>query len=361
MKALKNFAVAFIVSAVIFGIAAVIVMNSLDDVLLGTFAKKGDELSEILNSAEEKGGETVLPSENLLTPINGDTFTVLLICTDYRPDVYDDYLPKMTSHEEKEDSESKETEVGFLTREFRTPGAKSICIMKCSKETGEFIFAPVPSNAFVLTPSGYETLHDVYTVYGVDFFKSKIEAITGVEIDHYASINCNELNTLVSTVGAVWCNVPCEIFSNGTEFVSATAATAANVKKPKIKYERYLEVCTDYIGPSSIGLLLFKDYSNGVDDELIISDSYARGVTANFAKLPTDSLPSIWNTVSGFLEATDIKPEFFEKNGALFAAYSEEISRTVNFVGNFKPASDPDDATFEIDYPRTVEAFVSMR
>ena len=48
-KALRKFGISFAISALILGIAALIIMSSIDDVLTGSFHKRDDELSEILN------------------------------------------------------------------------------------------------------------------------------------------------------------------------------------------------------------------------------------------------------------------------------------------------------------------------
>ncbi len=354
-KGLKNFLVAFVFSSVVIGIAALIVMNSISDVLYGSFSKRDGEIAEILNGAEDETAEdeSAVPSDNKLSILDGDSFTVLIVMTDYRPDVYGDYMPK--------DLDSVGDKVGFLQNGFRRYGAHNICICKCSKETGQFVFVPVSPLTKVLTPTGYETLYDAYYDFGCEYFKDKLTAMTGLAIDRYAIINCTEMSSFVAALGAVWATVPCEIFSNGTEYVSATVATAEKVKDANAGYTRFLEACTDYIGPSSMGLLLFDDYSNGVDDELTITSTYCEGVFANFAKFPSDSLAAFWPNIASCLSDTDIDADFLTQHLSLIGAYDISIAAVVNIPGLFKSAAANGDALFEPDEMRTVDALSKYR
>lgn len=350
LKSLKNFAIAFAISAVIIGIAAAIIMSSIEDVLTGSFSKKDNEISDILNNTgddeDEHGGST--SSENALSSKSGDSFTVLAVMTDYRPDVYD--------YELKTDAK-----VGIFEDGIKRTGAVKICLVKCSKETGRFVFVPISPLTRVGTGGGYERLYDVYTDYGIDYMKSKIEAMTGLTIDRYAVINCDDVQNFVSAIGAVWCTVPCEIYSDGTEYVSASAAEAANKKKPKKSFERFLEQCEDYIGPSSMGLLLYRDYTKGIDDELTVTESYMKGVMTNFAKFPSETLGGYWDNIKGYFKATDIDAEFMNAHLELIAAYSNDLAKTVKPIGVFRSNGDNGEPVFELDQARTVEAFISYR
>lgn len=354
-KGLKNFVVAFVVSSVIIGIAAVIVMNSISDVLYGSFSKRDSEIAEILNGGGEETSEngSDVPTDNALITKDGESFTVLIVMTDYRPDVYDDYMPS--------DLSSVKDEVGFLKGGFRKWGANNICICKCSKETGQFVFVPVSPLTKVFTPSGYETLYEVYFDYGYDYFEDKLTAMTGLTIDRHAVINCTEVSSFVAALGAVWATVPCEIYSDGAEYVSTTVATAEKVKDSSAGYTRFLEACTDYIGPSSMGLLLFNDYSNGVDDELTITATYCEGIFANFAKFPSDSLAAFWPNIAGCLKDTDIDGEFLNDHLSLIGAYDISIAKVINVPGLFKSAATNGTAVFEPDAVRTVDTLSAYR
>lgn len=357
-KALRKFGISFAISTLILGIAALIIMSSIDDVLTGSFHKRDDELSEILNEdTEEAEKNDPASAENALSSLDGDSFTVLAVLTDYRPDVYDDYLP---DPEKKDDA--KDEKPGMFINGYRKWGAANICLLKCSKETGSYVVVPIPPVTRVQTPAGASRIYDVLPDYGTEYFKTKIEALTGLKIDKYAIMNCTEVTDFITQFGAVWCNVPCEIFTNGVEYLSSTGATAAKVKNPGVSYTRMLEVCEDYIGPSSMGLLLFKDYTNGIDDEMTISASYMRGCAANFKKFVEEGvLSAYWQTLKPYFKETDIDENFLSSHNALIGAYSDEIVKTVNIVGMFKEIGEDGEPVFEIDKPRTVATLKNYR
>ncbi len=353
ISGLKKFAIAFVVAVLILVPAALILFSSLEDVLTGSFSKSENEISEILNGDDEEkpGGAVPVAADNTLSALDGDSFTVLVVMTDYRPDVYDDY----------EISPKEKDAPGMFLREARKTGAAKICLLRCSKETGRYVVVPVSPLTNVVTSAGNERLYSIYTDYGIDYFKAKIESITGLKIDRYAVINCTEIGSFVSALGAVWCPVPCEIYTNGTEYISATAATAAKVKDPGVNYTRLLEVCEDYIGPSSMGLLLFKDYANGVEDELTVSAGYLKGVASNFAKFASESSTAYWGNVSSYMKETDIDGDFFSSHLALIGAYTSDIAKTVNVEGIFKEAGEDGEPVFEVDIPHTVDALSLYR
>lgn len=355
MRGLKNFAVTFAISVLVISIVAVFVTGALEKILLGVFERDTDELTEILNSASEDdhSGTGKDDEPNSLAGLEGESYTMLLVCSDYRPGIYD-YA------NDKDDVDTKNEEVGYLEEGFKTTGARNICLVTCSKEYGEFVFTSIPSNMNVSTASGTDTLYNIYGIYGFDYFKGKIESITGLKIDYWLSINCTDIGSVIDKLGAVFCNVPCDIFTDGKEYVSATGVSRAKLSDPEAEFEPFLEMCDDYIGPSCMGLLLFRDYSNGIEDELTITDSFTKGVFSNFAKLSPDGCISMWRNIERYFDS-NLNEDFFKTNSALISAYSTDIARSLAFPGVFKAAEKAEDALFEPNIQRAVEDFSKYR
>ena len=371
MRGLRNFAVAFIFSLLIVGFAAVFVVNSVEGTLQSVFDRRGDDLANILASGGEQGQENnsdaATPDENRLKGLEGESFSMLLVCTDYRPSVYDNYLideddeGQDNGQSGDKDKDDDDTDVGIFQNGFRRIGVSNICLIQCSKEYGEFVFTPIAPNTNVYTPTGYDTLYNIYGIYGFDYFRQKIESITGVGIDYYAVVNSTEIKSVVDILGAVYCTVPCEIFTDGVNYVGLTEVSKEASKEDGISYRSFLEPCTDNIGPSSMGLLLFKDYSNGVGDELVISDGYSKGVFRNFAKLGEGSLSSMWSRLEPYMTKTNITREFFDKNSQIVLAFDDEIATTLTYPGIFKPSGDVEKSTFEPDIAKAVAALSKYR
>lgn len=355
MKGFKNFAVTFAVSVLVIGIVAVFVTGALKDILLGVFDRNTDELSEILNSStgEQNSAEGVDAESNALVALDGETYTMLLVCSDYRPDVY-----KYANS--ADDIDKKNKEVGFLEEDFKVTGVRNICLVTCSKEYGEFVFTPIPPNMSVTTPLGTDTLYNVYGYYGIDYFKGKIESVTGLRIDYWAAVNCTDISKIIDRLGAVFCNVPCDIFTDGTEYIGATGVSRAKAVNPKTEYKKFLEKCDDYIGPSCMGMLLFRDYSDGIDDELVITESFTKGVFANFAKLSPNGCLSMWLNIREYVDS-NIDEQFFTKNSDLITAYSDEIATSVSYPGLFKAATEPENAKFEPNVQAAIETLSKYR
>lgn len=351
LKSIKSFVISFLISSVILGIAAAVLMGKLEDVITGSFNRSDREISDILNSETDDGlndnGEVSVT--NALSGIEGSSFTVLAVMTDYRPDVYDYNLT------------STDASVGLFQNGVKRYGAAKICIIKCSKETGRFIFLPISPLTRVNTTAGYERLYDVYTDYGIDYLKAKLEAVTGLTIDRYAVINCYGMSYFTNTVGAVWCTVPCDIYTNGKEYVSEAAAKAATKKDPEDKYSLFLEKCEDYIGPSSMGLLLFSDYSNGIEDELSVSSGYMKGIMKNLAKFPVELLGGYWENIKAGLTFTDIDAAFINEHSKLIVAYNDNLTKTVKAIGVFRTSGNDGQPYFDLDQTRTVDNLESYR
>lgn len=356
MKGLKNFALTFAVSALVLGVAAVFIISSLENILLGVFDRDTDELTGILNSSSgaQQSGADSIENVNAFADIQGESYTMLLVCSDYRPDVY-----KYANN--SDDVDVKNDKVGYLSEEFKTTGVRNICLVTCSKEYGEFVFTSIPPNMSVTTSTGNQTLYEVYGYYDFDYFKEKIESVTGLKIDYWLSVNCTEITDIINRIGAVYCNVPCEIFTDGKEYIGATGVSRTKLSNPKTEYKRFLEKCDDYIGPSCMGMLLFRDYSDGIDDELVITESFVKGVYANFAKLSSNGCVSMWKNIREYMQETNITEDFFTSHSELIKAYNDEISISLSYPGLFKASSEPENARFEPSVQQAVDMFSKYR
>lgn len=358
MKALKSFAISFAAAALIIAIVAVFVTGNLKGLFEDIFNKKNDELSSILNSsASDKTVETSKDGEstNPLAGLAGESFSLLLVCTDYRPDVFDDYLPDADKIDTEDDT------VGTLQNGFRVMGPSAICLIRCSKETGRFAVTPIPVNMNVHTAVGSTTLHDIYGLYGLEMFLAKIEAVTGITVDRYAVVNCDKISNVVNVIGSVFCNVPNEIFTDGRDYVSEGGKKLLTLEDPERTFDLFLEKCSDNIGPSSMGLLLYKDYSNGIDDELSISSDYAKGVLKNFAKQNPDTAVSMWKRIRGSMTATNVDADFITANFELIRAFGDDVIVNVTYPGIFKLSGDVDASLFEPNKSKAIDALAEYR
>ncbi len=272
LSAFKNFVVSFLIASVIFGIGAYFATKTLEktmnDILIGT----DDELNDIIDHknppvTQRVTDATTDPSgEHPIDKIpQGDSFNLLMVVTDYQPEVYDDYIPSLEELEQiiagartpspieppstgdpqgdpsvdPEDPAGNEDptepvkpeEIHYLTTDYRRVTASTIILVRFDKMTREIVYIPLSSILEVNTPAGSMRLGDTYGYYsketdpnGFSYLVGKIEFLTGLTVDSYLEFNVTELSTVLSSLGNVTVQLPCSVYNNGSEYVTMLSA-----------------------------------------------------------------------------------------------------------------------------------------
>ncbi|MBQ8508483.1 MAG: LCP family protein [Clostridia bacterium] len=201
LSALRNFALTFTIAAIIFGLIAYFVVGFVLDTLTVTISATPEPndtaqliLPEDTTSADTTGPET---PDQPVEEIDGETFNILLVGTDYQPDLFDDY-----------DYEEKWTGEGFPDRRSRKISADMIILMRIDKENRKFVFCSLPRNTRVLVDGIYMQLGDVYAQKGIDFLCGKVTGLTGLEMDYYAILDVGGIAEVVDAFGGISYYVP---------------------------------------------------------------------------------------------------------------------------------------------------------
>ncbi len=197
MKAsLRNFLITFLVSLIIFGIAAYFVSgfvtNTITDTIDGSDTVSFEIVTQTEDSTSESDKPQIPPEE-----IKGESFTLALIGTDYQPKLFDDY-----SVEENYAGD------GFPPLRDRTYAADTVVIVRGDKATQTFLFTAVPTDMRLDVDGRIMTLGEVYYEKGLEYFMHKLTALTGFELDKYFVVNIGDLADIVNTFGGVSFNVP---------------------------------------------------------------------------------------------------------------------------------------------------------
>ena len=94
LSAFKNFLVTFLVAALIFGIVGYFTAGYVSGLVSGILDGEKDQLENIINNTPENTtAEVTTPEEpdpDLKVP-EGESFTFVVVGTDYRPDIYKNY------------------------------------------------------------------------------------------------------------------------------------------------------------------------------------------------------------------------------------------------------------------------------
>ncbi len=236
LSALKNFGVTFLISAALFGIIAYFATGFVTSTVSGILDKEEEELDNIIQNDPE-GEETspdsaVIPGSEEEIP-EGESFNFLVITTDYRPDLYNDYKPTLeTMRNHNWYSTPPEDTMGSLSTDYRDNRASSIVLVRVDKERRQFIYTYFAPETQVYTTSGYHTLSDVYELYGKEAVAEHIHAMTGLRVKYTALINGYNFDELIGVLGTVTAGLKKDIYRDGTGAYTMQYETAVEMTGP---------------------------------------------------------------------------------------------------------------------------------
>ena len=143
LSALKNFGVTFLISAALFGIIAYFATGFVTSTVSSILDEEDEELDQIIqnNPAGEDtaGTDPGTPGTEEEIP-EGESFNFVVITTDYRPDLNNDYQPALeTMKEHNWYNTPPEDTMGSLSSDYRKAEVSSIVLSRVDKERCEFI------------------------------------------------------------------------------------------------------------------------------------------------------------------------------------------------------------------------------
>ncbi len=289
LYSLKNFSITFLLSVVLFAVIAYFVTNFITNTMTPVL-DPDDGLSEILGNGTSDSTDTPetdewgdpinqetsydptdpsLPTYIDVSEIKSESFNVLLVGTDYRPDFYTDYLPSKF--------DSNDYGYGVMSQKFRTVKADTIILVRVDKERRQFTFTSFPSNMRLFVGTNYTTLGDLYTDYGIDYLTSKVTAITGITVDYYAVLNISDMSSVMSEIGSVTMEFPYNIYLyNGQYITNGEGISGATLA---------LKSGTTEINSSNVNALLqFNQYPNGIAERMRVFVEFSQKLLAEITK-----------------------------------------------------------------------------
>ena len=181
LPSIKSFAIAFAVSIIIFGTLGFVITPLLKDATSGfdaTLEKESTEETEMQAPSEDpnEDGEKA-PALN----IDANSFTMLIIGTDYQPNIFNDYRVFLPSNAKAED----------YVKNSRHYTADTILIIHADKETGDFLITSLPKTTKVTSHGVVTTLGEAYETVTIDYFKQLITSIISLSIDYCIEMQVN--------------------------------------------------------------------------------------------------------------------------------------------------------------------------
>lgn len=246
LSAVKNFALTFIISLLVFSLLAYFivgyVLTNLSSITGGTTDTTETTVSPTPVITDDQGGII-----DIDIPDTGTSFNLLIALTDYDPAVYTydpavlDRIagkPERTEHEpvpppsdlaaprrvtltadsDPEDGDNSLTESGdpfipggFYTGNYQKLRTTTLVLMRFDRERSQVTFTAFPDEAVTVMDGRYIELGDIYAAYGKDILCDAIHSLTGCTVDGYVVIDPDGFKSLISTLGGVYFNVPCEM------------------------------------------------------------------------------------------------------------------------------------------------------
>ena len=308
LSALRNFILTFVIATVIFGTIAYFVVGFvLDTLSVAISAETVDETYTTETLPAEDTEDTAPPDED---EIEGETFNMLLIGTDYQPDIFNDY-----------NYEEKWTGSGFPDKRSREISADLLIFLRVDKENRKFVFCGLPSNLRVLVDGISMKLGDVYAEKGVEFLCGKVSGLTGLEIDYYASLDVGSIASVVDKIGGVSYYIPEDM-----HYEDPDQDLVIDLKKGTTLLD----------GNKAAQLLRYAGYSSGASSRMSTAIGFLQAMISKFTNITyLTKAPDLYESVADYFD-TNFTVDDLINNLDLIFSYSKFESTIVSYPGSNK-------------------------
>jgi LCP family protein required for cell wall assembly len=312
LSALRNFFLTFLISALIFGGLAYFVVGFVLDALSVAISADTTVVDtprvDITTPAVTTPADTTAVPPEPVEEINGDTFNILLIGTDYQPDRFDDY-----------NYEETWTGSGFPDKRNREWSTDTLIILRVDKENHKFVFCSLPRNLRVLVDGIPTQLGEVYYKKGIDYLCGKVTGLTGLVMNYYASVSVSAIEECVDAVGGIKYYVPEDM-----KYEDELQGLVIDLEKGTHQID----------GAKAAQLLRYVGYANGNTGRMSTVVSFLQAMLAKFTNITyATKIPAFYTAVAENIE-TNFTADDLINNLDLLLAYSKFESVTVSYPGS---------------------------
>ena len=205
LPSIKSFAIAFAISILIFGIIGVTVTPMLKDMTEG-FDQQSGETNDTSYPQQTVPSVDTPPKEDN-TPavdVQGESFTLLLVGSDYQPTVFDDYRVNISPDATAED----------YVANGRHYSADTVLVVHVNKEAGHFVITALPKSTMVTSHGVKTTLGSAYESTDIDYFGQLVTSIISLPIDYSIEMQFNTFKKVIDIMypTGIEYNVPCDMY-----------------------------------------------------------------------------------------------------------------------------------------------------
>jgi len=366
LSAFKNFFVTFLIAALIFGSVAYFATQFLTDTITGIFDAEKNELDEILHSSTPDTTPVTEPTDPGITDpstdrvIEGDSFNMLFIVTDYQPDIFHDYFPSDDDLADMENDEA--TFTGLLGTPFRRVGTCATVLLRADKERKEFTFTVFPSVMRVTTSAGSVSGSDLYSLYGRDHIVSRVSAMTGLSVDYYLVVNVTELSQIIANMGGINMYLTSDLYYNGQIATTQKPASGEEDLIPLL----YTIGNNDIDGAGATALMMHNemDSAAAVSARNTFLVNFLTAVMDKLTAMPETELTAFYDDIcaNAMVDTTFAVPDFISEISLIYAWNDPTFKKTaLEYPGRFVAATDSAAGYFEPNIDQAIHLFKNYR
>ena len=204
------------------------------------------------------------PKIDIKSDVEGESFNTLLVLTDYRPELFDDYNAQ--SVENVFDIVSPDTG----SRTIRT---EAILLVRFDPIRGEVTLTDISGYTVAKVCGKETTLNYVASDYGSEILVDKVRALTGMEIDSYAVFTPESAEKLFDMLGSVKYKVSGDLVwqdeANGIDIYIESGKQTFDGKKT-VELIKYYSYPSTYINKNEVLL----DFSKKIIKKLADDFTY---------------------------------------------------------------------------------------
>ena len=300
-----TFGITFCISFLIFGIIAYIILST----FLGPAEKK--------NSADaETENDMIIGFEDALgiDESAGNSFTALLVGTDYQPKVTPDAPSR----------------------------ADTIILVRFSCETETVIYMNIPAVTQITVDGNATTLSKAYTDKGIEYLMEKIQGMTGLQINYYAIASVAIFDDLINTLGGVNYPVPVNM-----EYEDKEQNLKIDLKKGT----------QDLDGSDTIDMLRY--CSDSYSDRMLRNVQFLRSMVEKYTQSSyKGDATQLYSSVFEYLVSNFEEDDLIKYMDTIYS-YSSYEGKVLTFPGDFK--ADGKETYFSADTAEAIEMLAEYK
>jgi len=162
--------------------------------------------------------------------ILGKSFSFVVVCSGYRPELFSDYQPSVETLRSRIGSfQTAFDSCGILSADYREKQATSVLLVRVDKDRRQVTYTYISPETRVFTSTGYHTLGEVYNYYGYQRIGEYVTSLTGIAVDYTFLLDGYNFDEFLALLGTVWVNNPKDIYAEGKIHTTRSETTRVRV------------------------------------------------------------------------------------------------------------------------------------